>query len=51
MNNFQSLSQEELLFVNGGSKQDEDFGYKVGKDIAKAAKAVWENTIGCKPVY
>lgn len=51
MNNFESLSQEELLCINGGGEDDRSFGRELGTDIAKAAKVVWENTIGCKSVY
>lgn len=50
MNNFESLTDEELSMIDGG-KSDREFGYEVGHDIAKAANWVWTHTIGCTPVY
>ncbi|MBW6410752.1 hypothetical protein [Clostridium weizhouense] len=45
------LSLDEISEINGGSKKDTDFGYKVGRDISRAANYVWRHTIGCTPAY
>lgn len=61
MNNFESLTDEELYMIDGG-KSNYGFGYEVGHDAHKAYKYakdkvseagewLWTNTIGCTPAY
>ncbi|WAM32793.1 hypothetical protein [Caldicellulosiruptor morganii] len=40
MNKFIQINENELLKINGGAKEDYDFGYGVGYGLGKAFKTI-----------
>lgn len=53
MNNFESLTDEELYFIDGG-RSNYGFGYEVGKDIRDGVDYVVDHItslIPCEPAY